>query len=412
MAVIFGVILCSSVPTPAADAITEWNQQAVNLTLLPASAQAPVTQTRTMAIVHVSMHDAVNGITREYATYRSPGAAPADASPEAAAIAAAHYALRSLFPGSAAALDAAYADSLAAHGISPSDPGIAYGELAAAAVLAARANDGFAQAQFPYDAPGAGFPGIWERINNAPALLPGYGDIAPWVLKSGSQFRPEAPPAVDSELYARDYNEIKDIGALVSPNRTAEQTQIATFWRASPTAIWNPVIRQLVIARNPDLSSSARTYALVYLAVADASVACWEAKFFYNYWRPQAAIRRGAEDGNAETTADPTWVPLFATPPHPEYPSGHSTNSSSMAFVLAALFDDEPGIEIEVTITGITRRWKTLSAGVDEVIDARVYSGIHFRNTDEVGARQGRQVAQFVMTHALRPCFGKGARCP
>lgn len=412
LAIFFGVTLCpASIPPPVVDVVTEWNQQAVNLTLLPASAQAPVQQTRTMAIVHVSIHDAVNGITKEYATYLEPEAPPEGASAEAAAIAAAYHALRNLFPGSAASLDTAYADSLAAHGILPTDPGLAYGQAVAAAVLAARANDGAAQAQYPYDAPGAGDPGVWVRINNAPALLPGWGNVAPWVIRSGDQFRPEAPPALDSELYARDYNEIKDIGALSSPTRTTEQTQIATFWRASPTAIWNPVIRQIVMARTPDLSNTARTYALVYLAVADASIACWEAKYFYNFWRPQAAIRRGAEDGNDATTADPTWVPLFATPPHPEYPSGHTTNSSTMASILASLFDDEPGIEIEVTIGGITRRWMTLSAGVDEVIDARVYSGIHFRNSDEVGARQGSQVAQFVFKHALRPCIGKGARC-
>jgi hypothetical protein len=191
---------------PVSDVVTEWNLQAVTLTLLPASSLAPIQQSRTMAIVHVAMHDAVNGITREYATYLSPGAAPAGASPEAAAIAAAHYTLRNLFPGSAAALDTAYTDSLMAHGLSPLDPGIAYGEARAAAVLAARANDGAAQAQFPYDAPGAGQPGVWERINNAPALLPGWGAVAPWVLRSGSQFRPEAPPALDSESYTRDYN--------------------------------------------------------------------------------------------------------------------------------------------------------------------------------------------------------------
>lgn len=412
LVVFLAATLCSAkMAPPVVDVVTEWNQQAVNLTLLPASAQAPVQQTRTMAIVHVAVHDAVNGITREYETYLPSGDAPSGATPEAAAIAAAHHALRNLFPGSAAALDTAYADSLVAHGISPTDPGIEYGRAAAAAILARRANDGAAQAQYAYDAPGAGMPGVWERINNAPALLAGWGDVTPWVIRRGSQFRPEAPPALGSDIYARDLNEIKEIGASTSPTRTAEQSQIATFWRASPTAIWNPVIRQIVLARNPDLSSTARTYALVYLAVADGSIACWEAKYYYNLWRPQAAIRRASEDGNDGTTADPTWVPFLPTPPHPEYPSGHTTNSSAMASILGFLFDDAPGMQIEVTISGVTRRWNRLSEGVDEVIDARVYSGIHFRNTDEVGARQGRQVARFVFRHALRPCIGKGDRC-
>ncbi len=274
-----------------------------------------------MAIVQVSVHDAVNGITGSFATYLSPGPAPSGASPEAAAIAAAHHALRNLFPSHASTLDTTFTDSLAAHGLSPADPGIEYGRSAAAAVLAVRANDGAAQAQYAYDAPGAGNPGVWERINNAPALLPGWGNVTPWVLRSATQFAPDAAPVLNSEKYAKDYDEIKNIGALNSPARTTLQTQIATFWRGSPTAIWNPVIRQVVAARGTDISTNARTYALVYLAVADASIACWNTKYLYNFWRPQAAIRRGDEDGNDATTPDPSWTPLFATPPHPEFPS-------------------------------------------------------------------------------------------
>ncbi len=291
----------------------EWNQHAFALTLLPAFALAPVQQARVMAIVQVAVHDAVNGITGNYETYLSPGPAPENASPEAAAIAAAHYALKNLFPLSptqAASLEASYADSLAAHGLSPLDAGIAYGESAAAAILALRANDFSAQAQFNYSAPGAGTAGIWVPLTSAPALLPGWGNVSPWVLRSGSQFRPEAPAALDSEQYAKDYNEIKEIGKLNSSTRTQLQTQIATFWRASPTAIWNPVIRQVVAARNPDLSTTARTFALVYLAVADASIACWDAKYFYNYWRPEPAIRNGDFDGNDLTAGDATWTPL------------------------------------------------------------------------------------------------------
>ena len=404
----------SVLQTQSGEVVMEWNQHAVALTLLPASALAPVQQARVMAIVQVAVHDAVNGITGDYETYLSPGSAPEDASPQAAAIAAAHYALKTLFqltPTQAASLEASYTDSLAAHGLSPSDPGIAYGESAAAAILALRANDYSAQAQFNYSAPGAGTAGIWVPLTSAPALLPGWGNVSPWVLRSGSQFRPEAPPALDSEQYAKDYNEIKEIGKLNSSTRTQLQTQIATFWRASPTAIWNPVIRQVVAARNPDLSTTARTFALVYLAVADASVACWDAKYFYNNWRPEPAIRNGDVDGNDLTAGDATWTPLVTTPPHPEYPSGHTTNSNAMATILGLLFEDNPGIPIVVTLSGITRQWDTFGAGVEEVIDARVYSGIHFRNSDEVGARLGRQVARFISTHALRPCPKDGSRC-
>ncbi|HEV8369009.1 MAG TPA: vanadium-dependent haloperoxidase [Pyrinomonadaceae bacterium] len=396
------------------DAVMQWNQHAVGLALLPASALAPIQQTRVMAIVQVAVHDAVNGITGEYATYLPPGPAPENASVEAAAIAAAHHALRNLFgnlPGQPAALDALYAASLAAHGLSEADPGVAYGESAAAAILALREDDNSAQAQFDYTVPGAGTPGVWVRLNNAPAQLPGWGNVTPFVLRSGSQFRPDGPPALTSDTYTRDYNEIKEIGSLNSSVRTAEQSQIALFWRASPTAIWNPVLVQVLATRNLDLSDTARTFALFYLAAADASIACWDAKYTYNFWRPMPAIRSGDLDGNDLTGVDLTWTPLLPTPPHPEYPSGHTTNSTAMATILTLLFDDNPGVPLVVTLTGITREWSSFSQAADEVIDARVYSGIHFRTADEVGARVGRQVAHFVSTHALRPCRKSGVGC-
>ena len=389
-------------PAQAPDAVMEWNQQAVALTLLPASALSPVQQTRVMAIFHVAVHDAVNGITGGYETYLSSSPAPEHASPEAAAIGAAHHALKNLFPGNDTTLDARYATSLAAHGLSPADPGIEFGRAAAAAILALRANDHSAQAQFDYHAPGAGTPGVWVRLNNAPALLPGWGQVTPFVMRSSSQFRPEAPPALNSEQYARDYNEIKEVGRSGSASRTTEQSQIALFWRASPTAIWNTVLTQLVPARNLDVSGKARLFALFYLAAADASIACWEAKYTYNFWRPQPAIANGDFDSNNLTLSNPTWLPFVATPPHPEYPSGHTVNSSAMAKILTMEFEDSPGVPIVVTQSGITRQWTNFSEALQEVIDARVYSGIHFRNSDEVGARMGRQVAQFVSKHALR----------
>lgn len=386
----------------AGDAVVEWNQHAVALTLRPTPALAPVQQTRVMAIFHLSVHDAINGITGEYETYLSPPSPPQNASPVAAAIAAAHEALKNLFPGNDMLLADARANSLAAHGLSPADPGIAFGSSAAAAILALRVNDHSSQAQFDYNAPGAGEPGVWVRLNNAPALLPGWGNVTPFVLRSGSQFRPEAPPARNSEQYAKDYNEIKTIGVATGSSRSAEQSQIALFWRASPTAIWNNVLTQLVLTRNLDLSEKARLFALFYLASADASIACWDAKYHYNFWRPQPAIVNGEFDGNDATVGNGAWQPFVPTPPHPEYPSGHTVNSSAMAKILTSEFEDTPGVPIVVTLSGITREWSSLSEVVEEVIDARVYSGIHFRTSDEVGARMGRQVAQFVSKHALR----------
>ncbi|HET6668712.1 MAG TPA: vanadium-dependent haloperoxidase [Pyrinomonadaceae bacterium] len=399
----------AAIPEPTGAVVTEWNQHAVALTLLPASNLAPVQQGRVMAIVQVAVHDAVNGITGRYAPYGSPGPAPANASPEAAAIAAAHHALRNLFgPGN---LDTLYLASLAAHGLSAADPGIDYGRNAAAAILALRANDNSAQAQFNYTAPGAGMPGVWVPLTALPALLPGWGEVTPFVLHNISQFGIPPPPALDSDRYAQDYNEIKVIGAINSPTRTVEQTQIATFWLGSPVAIWNQPLSQLVAANDFDLSTTARTFALVYMAATDSGIACWAGKYQYNFWRPQPAIRRGAEDGNDLTTADPTWTPLFPTPRHPEYASGHSTNSSAIATVMQLIFGDDPDLPITSTITGITRQWDTFSEGIDEVIDARVYSGIHFRTADEVGSRQGGQIGHFVFTHALRPCPKGRGKC-
>ena len=394
-----------------ASPVDEWNQEAARLTVLPASALSPVQQTRVMAIVQVSVHDAVNGITRQYRTYLPPGPAPAEASPEAAAIEAAHFALKNLFPSHAASLDDLFLASVAEHGVSADDPGIQYGRAAAAAILAARANDGAASAQFNFRARGSGLPGVWVPLTSAPALLPGWGRVTPWVMTSGSQFRPPPPPALDSEQYARDYNEIKAIGSLNSSTRTAEQTQIATFWLGSPVAIWNPVVRQLIAANNMDISSRARTYALVHLAAADSSIAGWEAKYTYNFWRPQLAIRRGEEDGNPLTAADATWTPLFPTPRHPEYISGHTVNSTAMATIMRLIFGDTPGIPLTSTITGITRQWSSFTEGLDEVTDARVYSGIHFRTADELGSVQGEQVALFVWANALGPCPGGRRGC-
>ena len=391
-------------PAQSSDIILEWNQLAAQLTLSTAAALVPVQQTRAMAIFQLAVHDAVNGITGKYETYLSTSTPPENASPDAAAVGAAYYALKSLFPGNDTLLDGQFLNSLAAHGLSPADPGIEFGHSAAVAILTVRANDHSAQAQFDYIVPGAGQAGVWTRLNNAAAQLPGWGSVTTFVLRSGSQFRPDAPPALDSEQYANDYNEIKEIGRLPSATRSAEQSQIATFWRASPTAIWNSVLMQVVATRNLDLSDKARVFALFYLAAADASIACWDAKYTYNFWRPQLAIRAGDADGNDLTVGDTTWSPFVPTPPHPEYPSGHASNSSAMAKVLISEFDDNPGVPIVVTQSGITRRWTTFSEAVQEVIDARVYSGIHFRNSDEVGARMGRQVAQFVLQHALRRC--------
>lgn len=406
---LFGVLATTSLTARlVVDPVMEWNQIALGATAV-APAQGPVPQLRTMAIVHVAVHDAVNTITREYHTYLGTGHPPANASPEAAAIAAAHRALIAIFPGQTANLNALRTASLAANGVTESDPGIGVGEAAAAAILARAATDGFAQAQFPYTAPGAGNPGVWVAIGPAAALLPGLGQVTPWVLHKGSQFRPAGPPPLAGRRYARDFNEVKELGAINSPTRTLEQTNIARFWLGSPANIWNGVARQVLEVRDQGLSGNARVFALLYLTAADASIACWDAKYVFNFWRPETAIRNADVDGNDNTSSDPTWLPLTPTPQHPEYLSGHSTNSSALATILELLFGDDPGVKIIATSStnpGFPRHWTAFSEGVEEVIDARIYGGFHYRTADEVGARVGRHVARFVMTHALSPRRG------
>jgi hypothetical protein len=393
----------TSIPARAEDAVMEWNRIALAATVT--AGEGPNPQARSMAIVHVSVHDSVNAMTREYETYLRITQRPRMGSPEAAAIASAHYVLTHLFPSQASSLNGARAASLAARGLSDADPGIALGEAIAAAVVSRRSNDGAAQAQFPYTAPGAGTPGVWVAVGTAAPVVPGWGAVSPWVLRSGSQFRPDGPPALDSGRYARDYDEVREVGSLTSLIRTPEQTMIASFWRASPSVIWNTVARQVIEAHGLNLSARARVFALMYLATADAGIACWDAKYFYNFWRPETAIHHADDDGNDDTLSDLTWRPLFPTPQHPEYVSGHSTNSAAMATALSLLFGDDPGVLIVATSptnAGFVRRWTTFSEGVDEVIEARIFSGMHYRTSNEVGARVGRMVAKFVVNHALR----------
>jgi hypothetical protein len=398
-------VVVAAVPASANhNSVMEWNQVALAATVT--AGQGPLPQTRSMAIVQVAVHDAVNAITCEYRTYLRVRCLPAAGSPDAAAIAAAHHALVTLFPAQAAALNTARTASLASHGLSDTDPGIAFGQAVAAAILAIRANDGAAQAQFAYTAPGAGSPGVWVPLSATPALLPGWGNVAPWVLQSGSQFRPGPPPALGSARYARDYNEVREVGSASSVVRTAEQTELARFWLATPSAIWNGVARQLIEAKNLDLSASARTLALMYVASSDAGVACWDAKYTYNFWRPTTAIRQADVDGNPRTVSEPTWAPLFNVPAHPEYLSGHSTNSGAMAMVLILLFGDDPGVAITATSPtnpGLQRQWALIGDGVKEVVDARIFGGFHFRTSNERGYALGSRIARYVVTRELKP---------
>ena len=394
-------LLPASAQAQTDNAAMEWNQIALAATVT--AAQGPLPQVRSMAIVQVAVHDAVNAITCDYRTYLLLLCGPWGL-PEAAAIGAAHHALVGLFPSQEMALNQARTNSLAARGLTETSPGVAVGKAIASVILALRSTDGAAQAQFPYTAPGAGDPGVWVAVGSAPALLPGWGKVSLWVLRNLSLYQTDGPPELHSRRYARDYNEVKALGSLTSQTRTDEQTEIARFWLGTPTAIWNGVARQLIAAKGLSLSATTQTFALLYLASADASIACWEAKYTFNFWRPITAIRNGDADDNPATEAQSDWAPLFTTPQHPDYISGHSTNSSAMANVLIQLFGDKsmPIVATSPTNPGFERHWARLSEGVDEVIEARIYSGIHYRSANEDGARLGRKIARAVVDRALR----------
>ncbi len=389
--------------TAGADPVVEWNANL--LQAISTATTSGLLHSRWAAIVHTSIYDAVVSVTGDGEPYGGIRVfTPGGASVEAAVIAAAHYALVHLLPNQQPALDSQYWSSLTARGLSISDPGVEAGEKVAAQVLALRAMDGSAAAQFPYTAPGSGNPGVWVPTPPAfaPASLPGWGHVTPWVMRSQSQFRLGPPPALDSDLYAMDVNEVKDIGTENSVVRIGPETDVAIWWNSSAVSIWNPIASQVAAAKKLSISESSRLFALLNIAAADAAIACWDSKYTYNFWRPISAIR--SADG-FRITPDPNWLPFLATPPFPEYPSGHAEISGAMAQILISLFGDKPGVTMVAhspAHLAFDHLWFRFTQGIDEVINARVWEGIHFRNSDEQGMRAGRCVGQFVVRHALR----------
>ena len=386
------------------DTVTDWNaimQQAVAVSPTNANLQA-----RWGAIVQLAVFEAVNAIEGDYEPYLGFITAPPGASPDAAAIAAAHRTLVGLRPGSAATLDPLRAASLAAIADGPAkDDGIAVGEAAAAAMLLLRSADG-SDAVVPYT-PGTE-PGDWrpELPSFAPALLPGWGDVTPFGLKSGSQFRLSPPPALHTGKYAKDYNEVKLLGRIDSPFRPQDRTDVARFYAAtSPILTWNPAARQVSAAQGLTLSENARLFALLGMAMGDGSIAIFDTKYHYNLWRPQTAIRNGDIDGNRDTDADPEWSPLIPTPAFPSYASAHATLSGAARAVLERTLGKR-GHAITLTnptLPGIVLDYTTWKEITDDIDDARVYGGIHFSFDQEGGAHQGGQVGRYLLRNYLRP---------
>jgi hypothetical protein len=354
------------------------------------------------------MYDAVNAIEGvPFESYAGVPHVDRPASVEAAAATAAHDVLLALFPAQEADLEAKYKASL--DGI-PDDiaraNGIAVGRQAASAILTARAQDD-RDATVIY-VPGSG-PGVW--VPTPPAFLaaqaPETPMVQPFVLRSASQFRPEAPFSLDSEDWARDYNEIKALGSAAGSSRTAEQTDIARFWSDNPPLQWNRAWRALSMAKGLGLADNARYFALLTSSSADALIACWDAKYYYNFWRPVTAIRAGDSDGNPETEPDTTWIGLVVTPNHPEYPAAHGCFSGASTETLKYFFGtDNVGFWIDSAVAGLLnpiRRYIRFSDALAEVLEARIYGGMHYRNSTRIGANIGKQVSRFATRHFFRP---------
>jgi hypothetical protein len=388
-----------------ADAVVDWNVIASQA--IAAAGRLGGSGGLDFATVHAAIYDAVEAIDGRFEPYyvTIPGAS---GSPAAATAKAAHDVLVNRFPGQSASLDMTYHDYLASHFLAENDPGVAVGEQAAAGIIALRANDGSYPA-VPEVFVGGTEPGEWRPTPPAfaPMAVPWLGAVTPFTLKDPTQFRGPPPPHLKSGEYAKAYNEVKALGALVNSARTPEQTDIAYFYADNAFLYWNRAMQALADAHLDNIGDSARLFALVNMAMADAAITSWDSKRYYVFWRPVTAIQEGDHDGNSRTVGDPTWLPLIATPPYPDYTSGANNLSGSATRMLANFFGTD---KVTFSITSNfplaiqkTRTYSRFSDAADDVVNARIYLGIHFRFADTVARWQGKHVADWAFHHFLRP---------
>jgi hypothetical protein len=320
---------------------------------------------------------------------------------------AAYASLLKLYPDQKAKFDQQRAASLAAITDSSDaiQEGLSWGQNVADLIWEWRSQDGFSNTLAPYL--GGTQPGQWRPTPPAmaPGLVPQLAQSTPWVLRSPSQYRTTGAAVMTSDQYTADYNETKSMGGSTNSGRTADQTLYATFWQAgNPPDYWDPVAISLATRRHMSMVQTARLLALVNLAIADAIIGCWDAKYTYSSWRPVTAIQLGDTDGNDATVPDPTWTPLIVTPPFPEYPSAHSCASGAAGHVLSQAFGEESSFQVvSNAMPGVTRTFHSFSAALEEVKNARIFGGIHFRTATVDGTALGIAAADYVMAHALAP---------
>ena len=396
-------------PTPAgADVVTAWNAAA--LAAIRAEKTPPPVASRALAILHTAIYDAVNGILRTHEPYLVGGFVSRSASVEAAASAAAHRVLVSLFSAEKDAFDDYYQAALASLPAQPQTrAGIAWGETVAEKILAFRAADG---ADTAMQQPTGVGPGFWVPTPPAfaPFLLPQWAFLQPFCMSSTSEFRPPGPPPLTSVKYASDLNEIKALGVATHSTRTDEQTQIALFWAdgagtETPPGHWNSIASDVSVAQGNSLEENARLFALLNLALADAAICAWDAKYHFNFWRPVTAIQQADRDGNPSTEPDPNWSSFIVTPPFPDYVSGHSTFSGAAAAVLANFYGTDHMFFAARSdfLPGIERSFTSFSSAAAEAAVSRLYGGIHFRSANEDGLEAGLALGKSVIEHFLLP---------
>jgi hypothetical protein len=383
----------------AANAALDWNETAIGS--VNTARQLGAISVRSMAMVHAAMFDAVNATQPRYQAFKYKGPAPAGASADAAAATAAHAVLVKLFPDQKAKLDETLAAALAKVPAGASrDDGAAAGRASAEALLAWCADDG------------VGAPYAWRPITKPGVYVPtaitvgdDFANSRPWMLKSRDQFRPPPPPALTSATWARDYNEIRSLGGRASTARSQEQTQVGQFWIVTGAPAYNSVMRQALIQKNTNLLDSARLLALAYIAQTDALVAVFDAKYHYNLWRPVTAIRNGDQHDNPAVQREATWLPLVDTPMHPEYPCAHCISAASALSVLQSQLGDNFSVMTMTSPTapGVTRRWERLSDVVQEVSNARVWSGVHYRFSTEAGMKVGKDIGAYAVANYMQP---------
>jgi membrane-associated phospholipid phosphatase len=397
-----------------ADVVTDWNNAA--LAAIKVDRIPPPKAARALAILHVSIYDAVNGITRTHEPYFVTDKPAGVASVEAAASAAAHRVLIALFPAGQPQFDELHAAIL--NGI-PEGPlkraGLSWGESVAEAILDFRGGDHF-DAVVPYTpTPGVGF---WVPTPPAfaPALLPQWPMVTPFAMTSGDQFRPPPPPTLDSATWIRDYNFTKDLGSVSSTVRSDEQTSIARFWAdgagtVTPPGHWNVIAQDVAGEQGTTLEENARLFALLNIAEADAAIIAWDCKYKFEFWRPVTAIRNGDLDPPVETEKDANWTPLLVTPPFPEYTSGHSTFSAAAATVLAFFFGgDIPFTTESDDLPGVVRSFSSFTAAAQEAGISRIYGGIHFLSANEAALASGERLGGYVSDNFLRDRPGRSHR--